>query len=63
MTNSDEAGWQSMSSADAHASIREYWPEIEHGNDWLLQEALDGFGEHLSQKAIAFINTRLESQT
>jgi hypothetical protein len=58
----DDADWRAMSSADAHETIREYWSEIEHGNEWLLTEAIEGFREHLSDRAISFIESRLELQ-
>lgn len=61
-TSEDVAYWNTMSSAEAHEYIQSYWGEIEQGNHWLLQEALEGFREHLSDKALRFIEARLEHQ-
>jgi hypothetical protein len=62
-TAEDVDYWNTMSSAEAHEFIQVYWGEIEQGNHWLLTEALEDFREHLSDKAISFIESRLEHQS
>jgi DNA-binding transcriptional MocR family regulator len=52
--------YEQMSSALAHENIRQFWSEIEHGNDALLSEALDNHHEHLSNRALQYIDKRLE---
>jgi len=51
--------WEVMSSAQAHSDIHDYWSEIEHGGDPNLEDALNNFEDHLSSRALAFINKRL----
>jgi len=55
----DYGQWEVMSSAQAHSDINEYWSEIEHGGESNLEEVLTEFEDHLSPRALTFINKRL----
>lgn len=56
---SDYGRWERISSAVAHSDIRLYWSEIEQGADHLLEDAMTLHRDHLSPKAISYINKRV----
>lgn len=55
----DYGRWELLTSAEAHEEIRSYWAEIEQGNDFLLQDAINDYRAELSPRAINYIETRL----